>query len=166
MKVVDLRWARMLEGRPTFIPASRAGKGAKGEGLRYERGLAKGLGQRFRYGIWWEYGDLKGKRYCQTDFFGRAKDWIVLLESKLTWTLEAEEQLHGMYVPIVAYALQVPRTQVLPIVVCKYLTGETVRPIESSLKGSIQAAMQVGADMCVVWHHMGGVPRLKEMGDG
>lgn len=161
-QVSGLRWARQIEGKPAFIPFSRAGKNVRGEGIRYERALAKGLGTKFRYGMWWEFKDDAGVGVCQTDFFGKAKQWAILLESKLTWTLEAEEQLHGLYIPVVAMALQMPKSQILPIVVCKYLTRDTARPIGSSLKETIQLGMEINPPFCPVWHHIGGVPLLKE----
>jgi hypothetical protein len=161
-QVVGLRWARPLEGKPAFIPGSRP-RGAKAEGLRYERSLAKGLGSKFRCGMWWEFRDDGGIGCCQTDFFGKAKQWIILLETKLTWTPEAEEQLYGLYVPVVAMAMQVPRSQVLPIVVCKYLTREAERPICFTLKEALEQSMNVSAPFCSVWHHLGGVPLLREL---
>jgi hypothetical protein len=160
-QVVGLRWARKIEGKPAFIPLSRP-RGAKGEGMRYERALAKGLGAKFRYGMWWEFKDDGGIGVCQTDFFGMAKQWAILLESKLTWTMDAEEQLHGLYIPVVAMALDIPRSQVLPIVVCKYLTRSASRPVCDTLKEAIQQAMEINPPFCPVWHHIGGVPLLKE----
>jgi hypothetical protein len=158
-----LRWAHSLENRPAFLPAHRAGKNAKGVGIRYERALAKGLGAKFRHGLWWEFKDESGIGYCQTDFFAKAKQWIILLETKLTWTIEAEEQLYGLYVPVVACALSIPKSQILPIVVCKNLTKETARSIGSTLKESIQLSMETNAPFCSVWHHIGGVPLLREL---
>ena len=132
--VSRLRWARPIEGE-TFIHSPFAPKGReRGRGLRYERALAKGLGSKFRHGMWWEFKDDAGMGVCQTDFYGKAKEWIILLETKLSWTRDAEEQLHDLYVPVVACALQVPRSQVLPIVVCKYLTSGAARPCSSTLK--------------------------------
>ena len=158
--VVGLKWARTLEDKPAFIPIGRP-RGAKSEGLRYERSLAKGLGARFRHGLWWEYRDAGGISYCQTDFFGRAKEWVILLESKLTWTMDAEEQLYELYIPVVACALGIPRSQILPIVVCKYLMRQADRPVSSTLKEAIKAAMETSAPFCPVWHHLGGVPLLE-----
>jgi hypothetical protein len=158
--IAGLRWARTLDEKPNFLPVGRP-RGAKAEGLRYERALAKGLGAKFRWGLWWEYRDAGGIRYCQTDFFGKAKEWVILLESKLTWTVDAEEQLHELYIPVVAMALKVPRSQVLPIVVCKYLTRSASRPVCDTLKEAIHAAMEINAPFCPVWHHLGGIPLLR-----
>jgi hypothetical protein len=160
---VGIRWARTLDERPNFIPINRPKKGVKGEGLRYEKALAKGLGAKFRHGLWWEYRDAGGIGYCQTDFFGKAKEWIILLESKLTWTMDAEEQLHELYVPVVAAALGIPRAQVLPIVVCKYLTSGASRPVSDTLRDAILRSMEISAPFCSVWHHLGGVPLLREL---
>lgn len=159
-----VRWAHTLSDPPSFLHSTREPHGtSRREGLRYEKSLAKGLGARFRHGLWWEFQDEGGIRYCQTDFFGRGKEWIILLESKLTWTQDAEEQLWELYVPVVACALRVPRSQILPVVVCKYLTREAgSRPIGSTLKESIRECMNVSAPFCAVWHHIGGVPQLME----
>ena len=162
-KISDIRWAKTLEGRPSFIRSTRL-TGVCREGLRYEKGLAKGLGAKFRHGVWWEYRDAGGVGYCQTDFLGRAKEWVIILESKLTWTEEAEEQLHELYIPVVACALNIPRTQVLPIVVCKYLARGVQRPICDTLREAVQSCISVGSSEArsytPVWHHIGRVPLI------
>jgi hypothetical protein len=160
-QVEGLKWAHSMENKPAFLSAAKAGKNVKGDGLRYERALAKGLGAKFRWGMWWEYRDERGIGYCQTDFFGKAKQWVILLEGKLTWTPEAEEQLHGLYVPVVSCALGIPRSQILPIVVCKNLTHATSRPICDTLRDAIEQSMEISAPFCPVWHHIGGVPLLR-----
>jgi hypothetical protein len=165
-RVNGIKWARMLEGKPPFHTATRS-VSVKNIGLRYEKDLAKGLGAKFRHGAWWEYKDSNGPGWCQTDFFGRAKDWIIVLESKLTWTKDAEEQLWELYIPVLSQALGVRRSQILPVVVCKYLTKETDRPVWSTLRDAVQQSMEMSAPFCAVWHHFGGVPRLvEEMGYG
>lgn len=161
-RVVGLRWAKPLDGKPSFLPCTRAARGVRGEGLRYEKALARGLGARFQHGLWWEYRDECGICYCQTDFFGKSSEWAIVLESKLTWTQDAETQLWELYVPVVACALGFKRDRVVPIVVCKYLTKESVRPIGASLKETVQLGREVSFPFCAVWHHLGGVPRLME----
>jgi hypothetical protein len=113
--------------------------------------------------MWWEYRDVGGIGWCQTDFFGKAKEWAIILETKLTWTQDAEDQLYELYVPVVACALGISRSQVLPIVVCKYLTCSASRPVCDTLRGAILESMETSAPFCSVWHHIGGVPLLKEV---
>lgn len=154
-------WAKSIEKKPSFIPAS-CPRGVRREGIRYEKALAKGLGARFQWGVWWQFRDAGGMSCCQTDFFGKGKEWVILLESKLTWTQEAEEQLWELYVPVVACALQMRIDRIVPLVVCKYLTRETLRPIGDSLREAVQFGRETSFPFCAVWHHMGGVPRLME----
>jgi hypothetical protein len=158
--VIGLKWARLLEERPRNIPLVRARPGRLGDGVRYERSLAKGLGQ-FRHGQWWEYRDETGISCCQTDFVARMRDWTVLLECKLTWTEEAEEQLWGLYVPVVSRALQVDGGRVLPVVVCKNLAIGMGRPICGSLQEALVRGEDLPSPFCSVWHHIGGMPILR-----
>ena len=107
--------------RPACIPKGRP-RGAKREGIRYERGLADRLDPRvWVYGQWWEYIDDRGHGYCQTDFHYAAGDSVIVLECKLTWTPEGHQQIAQLYAPVLSAALRVP---VLGIVVARKLLPE------------------------------------------
>src|ERR1700731_4570649 len=85
--------------RPPCIPRSRP-RGAKAQGLNFERALALSLGGAI-HGQWFSYEDSSGPHFCQTDLLvvgGRA----LIIECKLTWLPEAWAEVKGFYVPVVA----------------------------------------------------------------
>jgi len=165
-EVVGLKWAKILEKRPRAIPEAKRVSGAKLAGLRYERALAKSLP--LAHGVWWEFEDRNGPGWCQTDFVGTSGAWVVVLEAKWTWTHEAEEQLFGLYLPVVAKALRVPLGRVIPVVVCKKLIRGLSRPIRPSLQEALEVSYESSSAVagCAVWHHLGGVPLLKGSSPG
>lgn len=146
-----IEWAR--ECRAIYGP-SRAGKGPKGFGVRYERQVAKQL-PGARHGIWFEFGDEKGKHNCQPDFiFSHRSNLHLVIECKYTWVAEAHTQLDKLYLPVVA---TVTGGRTCGLVVCKRLTtgmhgvevvGDLGRAIELACQGTPK----------VVWHYIGNVP--------
>jgi len=165
-RINGIKWAKQLAGRPGCIPEVKRATGARAQGLRYEKDLEKGLATRFERGAWWEFEDREGKGYCQTDFWAGAREWVIILEVKLSWCEEAEDQLFGLYCPVLSKALDVPWKRLLPVVVCRNLTRGLDRPIASSLQEALRAVRR--ADNWItgapVWHHVGGVPLLKVEG--
>lgn len=98
-----LKWARALPARPSCIPQGRP-RGAKAQGLRYERALAAML-PAARHGQWFEFEDLGGRGYCQVDLLlDRPEGGLLILEAKYTWTFEGHQQIEGLYVPVVERA--------------------------------------------------------------
>ena len=118
--VVGLSHATQLPSRPKCIPQSRARKGSKGYGLRYERQVAERTGG--VHGQWFSFRDLNGAGYCQPDVLLALDGQIVVLECKLTDVDEARLQLAKLYLPVVALALSKP---VRGIVVVRHLTRES-----------------------------------------
>ena len=58
--IVGLESARALAGRPLSIPKGRP-RGAKADGIRYEKLLAKALAPLgFEHGRWFEFVDANG----------------------------------------------------------------------------------------------------------
>jgi hypothetical protein len=104
--------------RPSSIPVGRP-RGAKAQGLRYERALASSLPTAI-HGQWFEFRDANGPGWCQTDLLLTVDDYVVVLESKYTWTAVGHSQVELLYKPVLQMAL---RKQVLGIVVCKVLTN-------------------------------------------
>lgn len=131
-QIKGLKWARQLPGRPKCIPTSRP-RGAKAEGLRYERALAKRL-PLAAHGVWFEFADSNGPGYCQPDFLLTLPNGaLAILECKYTWVAEAHAQLAGLYAPVVREARG---ADVVGVVVCKRLV--------EGMKGTV-----VTADL---WH--------------
>jgi len=165
-RINGIKWAKQLAARPGCIPENRRPTGARAQGLLYEKDLEKGLATRFERGAWWEFEDREGKGFCQTDFWAGAKEWVIILEVKLSWCEEAEDQLFGLYCPVLSKALGVPWKRLLPVVVCRNLARGLDRPIKSTLQEALRAVREndnwiTGAP---VWHHVGGVPMLRADG--
>ncbi len=115
-EVRGLLWAR--EGkRPEGLPTTRA-RGAKAEGLKYERALGKTLGPAAKAGMWWEFGDESGRRFCQTDLVLAMPEGLMVLECKYTYTEEAWAQLENLYLPVLSAATD---RFVVGVQVCKNL---------------------------------------------
>ena len=161
-RIKGLKWAKRLENRPKCLGAPKRVSGAKAAGVRYEKALAKGLPKAIEHGVWWEFEDQEGKGFCQTDFLWVRDDFVLVMECKYTWTVEAEEKLWGLYVPVVERALRA--RIVVPVVVCKRLVPGLARPIRAMLAPAIEASYEGASPVsgCAVWHHLGGVPRLRE----
>jgi hypothetical protein len=138
-----LLWSRTCE-RPMCIPVGRP-RGAKAEGLRYEKSLAttiKGTGPliwQVLHGQWFQFNDGAGEGYCQTDILVFNKDVVFVLECKLTWTEGARDSLLGLYVPIVSKAF---RKEARGIVACENLVRGMpwTTKIVSSMDEALQAS--------------------------
>ncbi len=88
--------------------------------MRYERAIEANLAGWARRGQWFYFSDSGGPGYCQLDFLHTLSDPHIVLEAKYTWTPEAHEQLHFLYLPIVQRALN---CEARGVVVCKKLTA-------------------------------------------
>jgi hypothetical protein len=134
-RIKGLKWARPCE-RPRGLPFSRA-RGAKRAGLAYEKKLAEGLFQA-KHGQWFEYEDVEGRGFCQTDVLLQRPWGILILEAKYTWTPVGHAQLEQLYLPVVAQAWGLPTRG---LVVCKIVLPETPRgEIYSDLDSATAAA--------------------------
>lgn len=146
--IQGLKWARQLAARPTCIPKVRA-RGAKAEGLRYERLVAKRLPFAL-HGQWFEYEDLKGHGYCQPDLLMEIQGHQCILEVKYTWTAEGHYQLERLYRPVVEMALASPT---VGVVVCKRLEEQMPgTSVTGDLWHALQLARQGGRP---VFHWLG-----------
>lgn len=119
-RVVGLEWAEPAENPWGRVRA----KGVKAQGLAYERLLAKTLPQA-KHNLWFRFKDQNGPGMCSPDFVLLLNGRVVVIECKLTDCVEAEEQLLGLYLPVLGFVLgQVPRA----VVVAKNLTPASARP--------------------------------------
>ena len=151
-RIKGLCWARVLPARPNGIPASRP-RGAKAQGLRYERALAANLPSA-THGQWFEFCDVNGHGFCQVDLLLPRGEVLVVLEVKYTWTWEAYRQLEELYLPVVEMALG---GAVIGLQVCKRLVPEARSvTICASLEEAIQEAGERGEARRSVWHWLGG----------
>jgi hypothetical protein len=106
----NILWARPID-RPSFIPQSRP-RGAKAQGLRYERRFAEYLKPMgCIHGQWFEFETQSdGIRYCQTDLIYPISRWLfAVIEVKYSLVDRAYDQLLDLYGPVVeaAYATRV-----------------------------------------------------------
>ena len=135
-----LSWALPCD-RPRCIPNGRP-RGIKKQGILYERALAAELGGDWKHGQWFEYEDANGHGYCQVDFLRRTVDATVVLEAKLSWLLEAHQQINQLYAPVLEYVWGVP---VVGVVVAKRLTSGMTAAIAHNLPTALEAARSVRA---------------------
>lgn len=119
-RVAELVWARRAERVPAFATGTRRPRGAKRDGLLYERLLAEALPEA-EYGVWWEFEDQAGRGWCQTDLVLVGTRSVLVLECKYSATDEAWEQLEGLYKPVLERALAKP---VLGVQVARNLYGK------------------------------------------
>lgn len=144
--IAGLKWAQLA---PKAIHRPGRAKGAKGQGLRYERLLAKAL-PGAQHGVWFQYSDMNGLGACQTDLLAVLRTCVVVIEAKYTWVPEGHLQLEALYKPVVERVFGKP---MLGIVVCKRLVpGMTGVHVAPSLTAAINIAQHGGR---AVWHWLG-----------
>lgn len=147
--VVGLEWARRCS-RPSFIGKSRP-RGAKLQGLRYERILGKAL-PAAECGQWFEFRDRQGLGWCQTDLLLVVPSGVLVLEAKYSWVPEGHRQV-GQYLPIVSKALGLPACGA---VVCKVLRAGM--PPGVQVVGDLPSALRLarsGAPVVLHWLGIG-----------
>lgn len=149
--IKGLQWARPRESGP--FGRSRA-RGAKAQGLRYERALAKALPSA-KHGQWFEFCDLFGSGWCQPDLIYDLGHALLVLEAKYTWVPEGQTQIDHLYRPVVEKALGKP---VHGVVVCKTLIPGMSCRVFASLREAALAAMS-GDSVVLHWQ---GTPKLLE----
>jgi len=145
-RIEGLLWARPAQ-RPAGMPFGRP-RGAKAQGLRYERLLAQALPSA-KHGQWFEFEDANGRGVCQTDLLLGRNGRCVVLECKYTWTPDGHQQLERLYLPVVQMALQRP---VVGVVAAKKLVMGLPVQVASDLDEAMRIAME---GRRVVWHWTG-----------
>ena len=154
-RLSGLLWARAAP-RPSFIPKSRP-RGAKAQGLRYERALAQALPQAI-HGPWFEFCDRNGKGWCQPDLVLKQEGRIYVLECKFTDTPAARVQLQQLYIPILGQVFGLP---VGGIVVCHTLTPESGQYIITDSLPAALLAARGGA--LPILHWLGHAPLIPSL---
>lgn len=105
-RVVDrLQWARPCE-RPSVLPRRRVNyRNIQAVGLRYEKAVGSAVRDlkwgKVLCGQWFEFCDVHGHGYCQTDVLIVRQFDVIVLECKLTEVLDARIQLKHLYLPVV-----------------------------------------------------------------
>lgn len=145
--VQGLQWAKRLDARPAGIPVSRP-RGAKAQGLRYERAFGRAAGAEAIIGPWFEFFDSNGPGWCQPDvLLPSGQGTLLILECKYSWVAEAEGQIEWLYRPVVE---AVAGRRTAGIVVCRRLVAEIRRPVVGTLTEAIELAL-VGKRPVLHW---------------
>jgi len=133
-----VRRIRSLEFASEIEPPGNRKGGTKdfapsaGAGLKYEADLAahvRELGLSVKHGQWFKFRDKKGTNYCQTDILalGEKADRLILIEAKLTQTIEGELKLNHLYVPLMRKVYGIP---VFPVLAYR----NALEPVEHQVK--------------------------------
>ena len=97
--VVGLQWVRPLTVE-SIPPKAKGHTAPQREGLAYEAKVRKALPHALA-GMWFEFSDANGYGRCQPDFLLCKPSGVQIVETKLTYTLAAWEQLFFLYKPVV-----------------------------------------------------------------
>jgi hypothetical protein len=153
--VEGLKWAREV-AKPSGIPIGRP-RGTKAFGIRYEKAVGAEL-PTFVRGQWFEFEDANGRGFCQTDFIRVQRDRVVVLELKHTWVEEGQEELEGLYLPVVQAAFD---RKAVGIVVCRRLVPNMPNVI---ISGGLDEAIRLaeGNGKATVWHCLGSAVRSSQ----
>jgi hypothetical protein len=109
-------------------------RGAKAEGIRYEKLVAKATNG--LHNQWFKFFDENGQGFCCPDVILDLPEGLFVLECKLTDTEYAKSQLLGLYLPIVSHVFGQPACG---IVVTKHV-GRKSYGITDSLADAITLA--------------------------
>ena len=133
---LPLAWSRP-EPRPGFVGNKGLSQNQRA-GLAYQRAVCAAMGG--HAGAWFAFEDKEGRGICQPDlYFSLGPDApLVLVEVKLTFTLEGIDQLLKLYAPVLALTFGRP---ILPVLVAKNLTP-TARtyPVVGSMVEALRIA--------------------------
>jgi hypothetical protein len=125
-QVQGLRLAWRTE-RPPGLPKFNKPRGAKRDGVLYERAVGAALPAGALGALWWRFEDQNGTGVCQTDWIIAGARSVLVLECKLGQHWEAWKQLEDLYCLVVGRALGLP---VIGVQVCKFLRREYKTPGE------------------------------------
>lgn len=149
--IPPLRWAKAVSP-PEWLQQRRKPTPRQSDGLRYENAFVGYALQRWPsaiHGQWWEFEDVKGRGWVQTDLW--IPEEAIIIECKLTWSQSGMRQLEDLYVPIIAQAACIP----LPILVCKNLRRSTPRSRICANWPQVEAFVNAGGGT-PIFHWMGG----------
>lgn len=104
---MGLKWAEVTVEGPWSSSGTPRGSGARARGYRYERKVNRYLQSKFPgtvlYQHWIQFEDSNGPGWACPDFVcvptGREKHRLIL-DAKLSATWRAEDQLCGLYLPL------------------------------------------------------------------
>lgn len=123
-KIVGLRWA---EKASSPWVKSKARKGTKGEGQRFQKLIAKAL-PKAEHEPWFQFADANGTGYCSPDLLlWLSPHELLVLECKRTyWPGEPESQIKDLYFPVLRKIY--PFARVRGVIVVKNLSHKAKGP--------------------------------------
>lgn len=135
--IKGLKWAKLLDAQPTFVPDNGVYTKVQRAGLLYEKKVGDYLealyGKYLLKGPWFEFEDSRGKGYCQPDFILKLKKEVVIIECKLTARNSAEGKLRNVYQVVVKEALSTS-LPIKMIQICKSLKLGFQGPVGKDVK--------------------------------
>ena len=152
-RIKGLKWAKAAAKAP--FPKPRATSGARAQGIRYERAVARELPDAM-HGVWFEFEDANGRGFCQPDLLLKRAGTVAIIECKYTWIEDAEAQIDGLYRPVVEAALGLPS---VGLVICKHLRSDTpLGVVFDSFNDAIGSAICWSPPPFPVVHWLGRTP--------
>jgi hypothetical protein len=158
----DLEWVMLSESGPPGIRERKKLKGSRGRGKTYERKVDRHLRDLCRSGAldsalgaplhryfqqWLCFRDAEGPGFAQPDSFVVGTRAVLLVEAKLTYTMDGDHQLRYLYGPLLEELFGLP---VLRVQAFKNLRGCPGPPMIDQL-----AARFEREDEILGWHFMG-----------
>ena len=154
-RVRGLKWAELRDTGP-FEHCGPPRKRVCKKGLAYEKAVGKHLAREVKngelegdlyLGQWVIYCDGSGVNWAQPDIYLIMRNYILLMECKLTQSDAATPQLLSLYLPLLRKIYNKP---ILCIQVCKNLRYVPKKMIESP-----QELLDAPGPGIFTWHHLG-----------
>lgn len=151
----DIQSATICPTPPQFAIRAGTRKGAKADGLRYERkvqALLSALSPHYLVGPWILYVVEGRPLWCQPDglHFDFSAGIVTIVEVKLRHTPEAQRQLRGVYEPVIRRLFPRPSWGVRLVEVCKWFDPDTTFPEPFTLINNPLAhrSADIGVHVC------------------
>lgn len=147
--VKGLKWARLSPDGP-FASGIKRPRGAKREGLRYEKQIANAFAGTAKHGQWITFEDKNGLGWAQPDILFPKGNELFVLEAKYTWVPEAHTQIGQLYLPLLEAVFESSR--IFGIVMVKALVPAAKRHfICSTMERAMEIARMSGEAPVMQW---------------
>ena len=153
--VKGLKWARLSSDGPFGGKISRP-RGAKREGLRYEKAIAQAFGPTAKHGQWITFEDSRGLGWAQPDILFPKGGELFVIEAKYTWVPEAHSQIGLLYLPLLEAVFESSRIH--GIVMVKNLVPLAKRHFICSTMERAMEIARLGAGNAPVMQWLGNGP--------
>lgn len=149
-KIKGLKWAELMENGP-FKDSNRGKRACVKAGHRYEKVVLrelrrKSLGETC-FQQWIMFADENGLGWARPDIYVLLSDVVLLIECKLTQSMDADVQLLTLYLPLLRSIYQQP---ILLLQVCKNL-----RVVPKKLVEGPEELLQSPGPGVFTWQYLG-----------